>query len=204
MPGCGRPGSGGPAVGAGEFERLGPLGRHLLPYWSQLPARECVPERSSFDPMAVARILPVVTLLQRIGNGEWRFRLIGTEIGRRWGRNFTGADYLTIDFVSTRAAATMRREFTQICEWPCGSWSRRGVAFVSGRHTAIETLRLPLRAADGSVSLILSCSEELAQPRDAPEADAARGIITITEQQFLDIGAGCPSDGAVLGAAPAP
>ena len=55
----------------------------------------------------------------------------------------------------------------------------------------IETLRLPLRGNDGATSLILSCSEELAIAA-CPQTDAACEIITITDQRFLDIGAGTP------------
>ena len=64
----------------------------------------------------------------------------------------------------------------------------------------IETLRLPLRGNDGAISLILSCSEELAD-RNVPPTDAACEIITIIDQRFLDIGAGSPPRSALEGAA---
>ena len=175
--------------------RLGPNARQLLDYWASLPARAPVPDRRSFDPMAIARVLPVVSLLERGADSKWRFRLAGTEIERRWGLRLTGASYLEIDFVSRRAAETMRREFTEIVEFPCGSWSRRAVEFRSGHSASLETLRLPLRAADGSVSLIISCSSELGE-RIAPD-DAPREIIRIAEQRFVDIGAGRPDKGAI-------
>jgi len=145
--------------------------------------------------MAIPHVLPVVTLLQRSADGAWRFRVAGTEIERRWGRNFTGLDYLGIDIVSPRAAATMRREFELVTEFPCGSWSRRRVQFHSGRSAIIETLRLPLRGNDGAVSLILSCSEELGDGSAEP-TDAAYEIITIIDQRFLDIGARTPAEPA--------
>ena len=145
--------------------------------------------------MAIPHVLPLVTLLQRSPDGAWRFRVAGTEIERRWGRNFTGLDYLGIDIVSPRAAATMRREFELVTEFPCGAWSRRRVQFHSGRSAIIETLRLPLRDNDGAVSLILSCSEELGDGSAEP-TDAAYEIITIIDQRFLDIGARTPPEPA--------
>jgi hypothetical protein len=179
-------------------ERLGPVARQLLDCWASLPMRDFVPDRCSFDPMAIVRILPVVSLLQRAGDGEWRFRLVGTEIERRWERRLTGVNYLTADVVSPPVADMMRREFSRVVEFPCGSWSLRSVQFRSGRLAAIETLRLPLRADDGGVSLILSCSGELADPA-APRVDAPREIIRIMQHQFFAIGAGDPG-ASLLGA----
>ena len=172
--------------------RLGPNARQFLDYWTSLPMRALVPDRANFDPMAIARLLPVVSILERTGDDDWRFRLAGTEIERRWAMRLTGASYLDIDFVSRRAADTMRREFRQIVERPCGSWSQRGVVFRSGRGVSIETLRLPLRAANGSISLIISCSSEF-RSRTGADSDEPREIIRITEQLFVDIGAGCPA-----------
>jgi hypothetical protein len=56
-----------------------------LAAWRTLPQHEYVPMRSSFDPTAVVRILPVISLIERITADEWRARLVGTEIERRWG-----------------------------------------------------------------------------------------------------------------------
>lgn len=145
--------------------------------------------------MAVVRILPVISIIEREGEDAWRFRLVGTEIERRWGRVITGT--ACYDGVSPAAVAVMRRELKNIVEWPCGSWSRRRVEFRSGRVAAIETLRLPLRAGDGAVSQILSCSGELGDTPLLASADPTREIIRITEQEYLDIGAGRPAEGAI-------
>jgi hypothetical protein len=176
--------------------RVGPVARQLLDYWRSLPARDFVPERHSFDPMAITGILPMISMLQRLGDDEWRFRLAGTEIERRWQRILTGANYLEIDIVSSAAADGMRREFQGVVGRPCGSWSQRYVRFQSGRAAVIETLRLPLRAADGGISLIVGCSEEFGD-RTPPQVDAPCEIIRIAEQHFFDIGAGRPDKGAL-------
>jgi hypothetical protein len=183
-------------------ERLGPVARELLEYWTRLPKHGCVPHRRDFDPMAIVRILPVVSLIQRTTEGAWQFRIAGTEIERRWERKLTGQKYLEIDIVSRQAAETMRREFEFITTWPCASWSLRRVELRSGRRAVIETLRVPLRAADDRISQILSCSGEL-DDRSIRAPDGAREIIMITEQEFLDIGAGCPDQRVLLGATPA-
>ena len=179
-------------------ERLGPVAAELLTCWSRLPARDCVPDRKNFDPMAIARILPVISVIERAGDDEWRYRLVGTEIERRWGRPIAGHDCLEI--VSPAAGRIMCREFRGIVEQPCGSWSRRRLELVSGRVASIESLRLPLRGNDGAISQILSCSGELRSP-DLAGLDAPREIVMITEQEFFDIGAGCPATGAIMATA---
>jgi hypothetical protein len=169
--------------------RMRPTARDLLAAWSALPRHDGVPVRADFDPMAVPHILPVVSLIERVEEGEWRMRLAGTEIERRWGRTLTGLSYT--DIMAAAAAASTLCEFEAICRRPCGSWSMRHLELSSGRRIDVETLRLPLRAADGSVSLILSCSGELSG-RFLHEPDRCREILTVVEQEFLDIGAGIP------------
>jgi hypothetical protein len=116
-------------------------------------------------------------------------RLVGTEIERRWGRDLGGLTYAEV--LSPQAVDVTHCEFEAICCQPCGSWSLRHLDLRSGRRLQTETLRLPLRGKDGKVSLIISCNGELGH--DAlREADAPREIVTVFEQQFLDIGAGVP------------
>jgi hypothetical protein len=168
-------------------EQFGSAANHLFRAWSVLPKHEHVPYRQSFDPMTVVRILPVITLLQLVDGKEWRFRLAGTEVDRRWGRPLTGVDPL--DIVAPEIALTIWREFGEIARQPCGSWSVRRVTIASGRWAHIETLRLPLRAKDGSVSLIIGTSGELCDRR-ADQGDLHRSITTVEQQWFFDIGAG--------------
>ena len=176
-------------------DRLGPVARELLDAWVALPrGGGIVPDRDGFDPMAIAHILPVSSLIGREGEDQWRYRVVGTEIERRWGRVITGTD--CFESVSPSAAAVMRKELKSIVEWPCGSWSRRRIELVSGRVAVIETLRLPLRAKDGEITQILSCSGELAGKISAP-ADPTREIIRIVEQEYFDIGEGRPPQGAI-------
>jgi hypothetical protein len=175
---------------------LGPVAGELLAAWELLPKRDSVPDRESFDPMAVVRILPVISLLQRVSDEEWHFRLCGTELERRWSRMLTGMNFSEI--LAPEVATIMHREFSEIVGRPCGSWSRRHLRLASGRVLTVETLRLPLRAKDGSVSLILSCSGEL-PGRDDRVPDQPRWIVSIEQQRFLDIGAGASGESILPG-----
>jgi len=177
--------------------RLQPAALTLLQAWTNLPRQDGVPLRASFDPISVARILPVVSLVQRIAKNEWRVRLAGTELERRWGKNLTGLNYA--DVLSAPAAAITLREFEVICGQPCGSWSLRHLELQSGRRLETDTLRLPLRASDGTVSLILTSNGELGADGFS-RADHSREVVTVVDQQFFDIGAGVPDEPCVLAA----
>ena len=166
---------------------LGPIARELLGAWSRLPKQEHVPFRASFDPMSVPRVLPVIVLFERREDG-WRFRLAGTEIDRRWGRSVTGLDFTKL--ISPEARQAALREFEGVAQTPSGSFAIGRVVLNSGRHATLEMLRLPLRANDGSVSLILCSTAEVSE-RKALGPDPAQEIGGF-EQQFFDIGAGLP------------
>lgn len=168
-------------------DTFGPAASEFFAMWRALPKEGLVPRRECFDPMLLPRILPVVTLFERMGEDDWRFRLSGSEIDRRWGRNVTGLDYKTL--VEPELAPIILGEFTHIVTTPCGSWSVLRVAFASGRWTEIEILRLPMRAKDGSVSLILCTAEEVSI-RIGHQLELPSSVAKVTEQRFIDIGAG--------------
>jgi len=169
--------------------RLKPASQKLLAAWLRLPRPEIVPARAAFDPCEVASILPVVSLIERASPDEWRMRLAGTELERRWGKDLAGLTYAEV--LSPQAVDVTHCEFEAICRQPCVSWSLRRLDLRSGRRLQIETLRLPLRGKDGEVSLILSCHGELS-PQIMYEGDRPREIVTVLEQEFFDIGAGIP------------
>jgi hypothetical protein len=180
------------------WSRLQPASRKLLAAWRQLPRPEIVPTRADFDPCEIAAILPVISVVERTAADKWRVRLAGTEIERRWGRDLVGLTFA--EMLSPQAAEVAHCEFGAICRQPCGSWSLRRLDLRSGRRVQTETLRLPLRARDGRVRLIVSCNGELS-PDMICNTDQPSQIVTVLEQEFFDIGAGVPAFSCVMAAA---
>jgi hypothetical protein len=176
--------------------RLQPASLKLLAAWLKLPRPNIVPSRADFEPGEIAAILPVISLIERVKPDEWRVRLAGTELERRWGRDLAGLSYAEV--LSPQAVDVTHCEFEAICRQPCGSWSLRRLDFRSGRRMQTETLRLPLRARDGEVRLILTCNGELS-PALRHDVDQPREIVTVFEQEFFDIGAGVPAFKCVPG-----
>lgn len=176
--------------------RFQPASRKLWTAWWQLPRPDTVPSRADFDPCAIPSILPVISLIERTGVDEWRVRIAGTEIERRWGRELSGLTYA--EMLSSQAVEVTHCEFDAICRQPCGSWSLRHLELRSGRRLQTETLRLPLRDKNGNVTLIVSCNGEL-NPDLMRAPDQPREIITVFDQQFFDLGAGIPDFRCVPG-----
>jgi hypothetical protein len=169
--------------------RLQPVSQKLLAAWLRLPRADVVPTRADFDPCEIAGILPVISLFERVAPDEWRVRLAGTELERRWGRNLAGLSYAEV--LSPQATEVTHCEFDAICRQPCGSWSLRRLDLRSGRRLQTETLRLPLRDKKGEVGLIVSCNGELSH-EPAYDTDYPREVVSVFEQEFFDIGAGIP------------
>jgi len=169
--------------------KFGPIARTLLETWFALPKHDLVPYRSDFDPMVAVPILPVLVILERGSDRVWRFRLAGTEIDRRWDRKVTGHDFT--ELLAPDIAPIMCRELDTVVDTPCGSWSLAHVKFNSDRVARIEFLRLPLRAKDGSLSLILGCAPEITS-RNAYRPDTPLSVVGLVEQHFFDLGAGIP------------
>jgi hypothetical protein len=59
-------------------------------YWKEKAAGRTMPSRANIDPTEIPKLLPDVMLVERLDNGRYRYRLIGTENTRAHGVNATG------------------------------------------------------------------------------------------------------------------
>lgn len=75
---------GGDALGD---DNLGRLAR----YWYELAAQAGgVPPRAAFDPARVPKLLPRLIVLEHLGDQDFRYRLLGTEVDRFTKARYTG------------------------------------------------------------------------------------------------------------------
>ena len=73
-----------------------PEHQRLFDHWAENRRGEGVPPRSSFDPLAFHRSMPRMAIIERSGTKDapiFRYRLAGTEIVRRAGRDPTGKSF---------------------------------------------------------------------------------------------------------------
>lgn len=59
-------------------------------YWLGQAAGRAMPSRADIDPIHIPKLLPDVMLVERLDDGRYRYRLIGTENARAHGVNATG------------------------------------------------------------------------------------------------------------------
>jgi hypothetical protein len=59
-------------------------------YWRAKAAGRAMPSRVDIDPIEIPKLLPDVMLVERLDDGRYRYRLIGTENTRAQGVNATG------------------------------------------------------------------------------------------------------------------
>jgi|GEM_PF-499284 len=66
------------------------IGR-LARYWYELAAAEGgVPRRSTFDPSVMVELLPQILVVEHLGDHDFRYRLLGTEVERFAKGSYTG------------------------------------------------------------------------------------------------------------------
>jgi hypothetical protein len=169
-------------------EKLGEAGFALWTYWSSIRNGDVVPNRRDFDPMAIAKHLPLVSLVERETATVWRIRLVGTQIVNRSGE-LTGRNYL--DLVALQQRQEQARRLAQLVEQPCGSVGVRTNVHSGGWTYLVRSVSLPLRAPDGEIRLLIGTNEEV--NRDSRALVAGLGELRIGERDLIDIGAGMPA-----------
>ena len=123
-----------------------------LGYWRAKRGNRLMPSRRDLDPAEVPTLLPNLQLIE-IVDGRYRFRLVGSELVRAYGSDYT-RQYADEFFEGARARNILEvYEIVRVTRRPAFMRSRyetaRGVSFVANR------LYLPLSADGRDVNMIL-------------------------------------------------
>jgi hypothetical protein len=173
-------------------EEIGESGAALWTYWTSLARPGLVPYRRDFDPMAIKRVLPVVSLMEMEGPDTWRLRLVGTEICRRAGRDLTGLNYLDL-LTHAPARASQAQRLATMMGHPCGATGDRRNIRSSGLEYRVRILSLPLRDSEGRIRLLVTTNEEIERRHWlGAERDSFEELSPV-DSKFVDIGAGTPT-----------
>jgi hypothetical protein len=134
-----------------------PLLRALRDYWEAKRGRRAMPGRRDFDPAEIPSLLPHVFMLDVLpGGGDFRFRLLGSEITRRYGRDSTGKTLRDVYAVTSPTMFDqLTRLMTAVVESRRPVLSRSSLAAVSKDFVAYEAIHLPLSDDGQSVNIIL-------------------------------------------------
>jgi len=172
-------------------ERLGAVARRYVDYWLTLPASAGVPPRAALDPAAIREILPYFMLWELNHSHDAKWRIVGSGIREWFGTELTGKNVVEIhtDAARPKAIAAGLAMGAQ----PCGAWGLMALHSPQGYDFLVEVMCLPLRDAEGKVTLFGNTMERLDDRRffDAMAAVGAR-MVNFVEHRFIDIGAGLP------------
>lgn len=160
--------------------------KRFFGYWDSLPKEGAVPDRSSFDPVRIAALMPAVTILEVFSDTMIMQRLTGTGVCRAMGFDPTGRNAL--DLMSPELRPDYIKLIHTQLSFPCGRWniirSRR-----EGMIDRAEVLTLPLRYRPTDRWMILSYFGALRPVASEPGPYA---ILGYEDTRWIDIGAGIP------------
>ncbi|WP_193183349.1 PAS domain-containing protein [Nisaea sediminum] len=130
-----------------------PEHRALFDHWKANRRGEDVPLRSSFDPLQFHRSMPRMAIIERSGPPDasvFRYRLAGTEIARRAGRDPTGKSFE--ELYEGNYLETANRTYREISESGQAHFSQR-VFTIGGEsgNLRYDRLILPYSSNGSSV-----------------------------------------------------
>lgn len=131
-----------------------PILRPVLDYWHLKRGTRAMPARLDIEPLELKPYLRHLFLIEPLPGGDFRYRLVGSEITERYGRNSTGRTvreiYAAVPVVADwllgmlRAVTTGKRPVL-------ASGSLRAVG---KEHVFSESLHMPLGDDGDTVSMI--------------------------------------------------
>ena len=139
-----------------------PILRPVLDYWEHKRGTRAMPARHDIEPLELKAYLRHLFLIEPLADAEFRYRLIGSEITERYGRNSTG-----------KTVSEAYRDMPDIARW-C---TRMFQAVVTGKRPVLARGSLHAVRKDfftfESISLPLS--------RDGEQVDMIFGAARYTQ-----------------------
>jgi hypothetical protein len=131
-----------------------PILLFLFRYWDARRGSRPMPERRDIDPLGMERaVLPFVALTDYVDGGRRiRCRLVGTEIVRRFGLDFTGR--YTDEILAGSYLAFINGLFRQMREHRAPVYSESLYRWDVAGHRLTRRIYLPLGDADVQMALI--------------------------------------------------
>ena len=147
----------------------------LYTYWQSKRGTRAMPSRADIDPGEFRALLPHVMLVDVVdGGADFRYRLVGTELERHFGRSVTGhllnelGNGTYLDYIRSLYLSVM---IEGVPVYSANSYDdgRAGFALIASFKRAYR-LMLPLSRDDSSVDMVL-CGQVF-EPIRKPEEPA--------------------------------
>jgi hypothetical protein len=134
----------------------------IYAYWDELRGHRDVPSRSQIEPAHIRNILADLFILEKVPNGDIRFRLAGTRICALFSRELRGTtfDALWLGEQTGRA----RRLAGEVMQHKTPVVLSAAALAGTADRLPTEIILLPLRSPDGSVDRIIGSLVPLSRP----------------------------------------
>lgn len=157
-------------------------------HWNSLRDEgEIVLQQSVFLDNPHPRFAPHLHIAE-FRNGRLIFRLIGTKLVERWGRDKTG-EVVAEGQPAEMQKSLYRNSWSSIAQ-PCGFRMTMKFAAVTGAQFSIEAVVLPLHVESGKPHRLVSYSEVVEK---LSYGDLSQQYLGIPEVEWIDIGASVPN-----------
>ncbi len=87
--------------------------RSLLSFWDDRRGGRTMPGREAIDPLALREWLGHLLLIERLGDGDFRYRVYGTGLAEFYGRDLTGK---TTASLRPEVRSLVRGEYERVCQ----------------------------------------------------------------------------------------
>jgi hypothetical protein len=135
-----------------------PILRPVLQYWEQKRGGRKLPGRGDIDPEELKPYLRHLFLIEVLGGGTFRYRLVGTEITERYGRNSTGKTVREIYAGLPAIADWLTGMMLAVTERKRPVLAIGTLKMVGKEHIFSESLHLPLSDDGDSVTMIFGAA----------------------------------------------
>lgn len=134
-----------------------PLLRHFLRCWLTIrPGPDGVPAREDLDPIRLGpELLPVVWIVERDAEGEWRYRLVGEQINELHGYSLRGKSVTDVFGAARRRTVGPRWSFCVDAGYALRTY---GNIYGPQKVYSGERLVLPLIGRRGGAAMLLGAT----------------------------------------------
>jgi hypothetical protein len=114
----------------------------LYAYWNEVRGKRIAPRRFEIEPARIGSVLPETFILERVEDGNYRFRLAGTRIVEMFGTELRGQHF--IDFWDDADRKTVTGQLEAVSGQGGVSVLGLEAATADGRSATFEAILLPL------------------------------------------------------------
>ena len=130
--------------------------RALYEYWERCRPVDGLPGRQHLDPLDIPGLLPNLLLIDVLSSDNFRYRLVGTALSRRVGRDTTGLSI--VEAYPDDDWEEIHPDYLYVLDKqkPCLRWT--AVTDSRGKSQAYQRLLLPLAGDGRNVDMILAAA----------------------------------------------